>query len=526
MSAPSVRLLLKGQLVAEVPFRGPMLRIGRMKENEVVINNLSVSRFHATLSREDGRFVLRDLGSENGCWVNGHRVNEAPVGPADSIQIGKHHLELVAGTGEADLDDAPVPRGRSDAWDAAHTYLVGVDTRAKMLGESPAADDAGAEPVLDLVEPEEPALPVPSEEAAGTGVELFGDDAPGDLGGPDLAEFDVSELEVGELPGEAPPAVAEPADVSAPAPPTALLADEEATLLVDDAAAPAAAESPAPETPTAPAAGPLHAGVIVQRGGRLERVVPWEGDRLTLGRAADCDIMLGTAEVSRRHALLVRDGDRYEVRDLESINGTYVNGGRVTRRTLQVGDVIRVEDFELTFVLDRDPLGEAVRPAPPAAPAAPADAGGLTQLGEVLDLAPFVADESADAPNAMSFDADAAEAGAEAAAAEPEAAPERGAPEALSFDDVPSTGDAGAPEALLFEAEPAPEALLIEDVAEAADEEKEELAPALVAATPTVRFELAVRLEELPPALREALASLDEADLRLPVELRLARDRK
>jgi hypothetical protein len=218
--------------------------------------------------------------------------------------------------------------------------------------------------------------------------------------------------------------------------------------------------------------------------------------------------MLGTAEVSRRHALLVRDGERYEVRDLESINGTYVNGERVSRRSLQVGDVVRIEDFELTFVLDRAPLGEAVQPAPAAAAAQP-DAG-LTQLGEVLDLAPFVAEEASDAPNAISFDADPEP--APPLAEEPAKAPELG-----------SALGAEAPEALSFEPEPAPETLLIGDLAEAAADEEKPLAPTEAAASPTVRFELAVRVDELPPALREALASLDAADLRLPVELCLAR---
>jgi hypothetical protein len=67
------------------------------------------------------------------------------------------------------------------------------------------------------------------------------------------------------------------------------------------------------------------------------------------------------------------------------------------------------------------------------------------------------------------------------------------------------------------EIEPEPETVLL---SEEADEEKD-----LVDSpreTRVLRFELRVRMEELPPALRDALAGLDPADLRLPVELRLA----
>ena len=132
MSSARVRLLLHGEPVREVPFQDAPLRIGRMKENDLVVNNLSVSRFHATLAQDGDSFVLTDLGSENGCWVNGRRVNESRVGPGDRILIGKHQLEIVVEEAAASAE-APAPRGRSDAWDAAATYFVGAETHAKMV---------------------------------------------------------------------------------------------------------------------------------------------------------------------------------------------------------------------------------------------------------------------------------------------------------------------------------------------------------------------------------------------------------
>ncbi len=453
MGVPKVRLLLKGEPVQDVPFDRPSLRIGRMKENEVVINNLSVSRFHATLTREADGFRLKDLGSENGCWVNGRRVTESRVGPGDRIQIGKHQLEIVL---DEEVAAPAAARPRSDAWDAAATYFVGPETQARMLEGAPAAEPP-AEPLTAPLQPRDA-----SAAPADLGTELFGRVEP-DSGPPDLAEYDVSELELEAVDPE--PARSEPAAERA----TALLPEEgaeEATVLVDEAA---------PEPP-------LHAGLLVQRHGRLERAIPWEGERLTLGRAAECDIVLATPEVSRRHALLVREGELFEVRDLESINGTFVNGEKVTRRALQVGDVVRVEDFEITFVLDRAPIGEAVRAAQGAPGAAPApDAQSLTQLGEVLDLAPFVAE------------------------GDPEPA------EAMSFDALPTAGTS-------LEAEPTePATALLE---EEPDEEKD-----LVDAprdARVLRLELRLRLDELPAPLREALAAADLSELRLPVELRLA----
>ena len=53
-----VQLRLGERVVAEVSFREDALRIGRMKENDLVINNLAVSRFHAVLHREGVAILL------------------------------------------------------------------------------------------------------------------------------------------------------------------------------------------------------------------------------------------------------------------------------------------------------------------------------------------------------------------------------------------------------------------------------------------------------------------------------------
>jgi hypothetical protein len=73
----------------------------------------------------------------------------------------------------------------------------------------------------------------------------------------------------------------------------------------------------------------------------LERV---ESERLLLGRHPACDVVLGDATVSRRHAqLMFRDG-AWVLQDLASTNGTRVNGQRVGRTTLRAGDTISLGD--------------------------------------------------------------------------------------------------------------------------------------------------------------------------------------
>jgi ABC transport system ATP-binding/permease protein len=70
-------------------------RIGRDDANDVVLDDLLVSRAHAELHRErSGTCTIVDLGSHNGTYVNGRRVERAPLGPADVVTIGAQRLRL------------------------------------------------------------------------------------------------------------------------------------------------------------------------------------------------------------------------------------------------------------------------------------------------------------------------------------------------------------------------------------------------------------------------------------------------
>jgi hypothetical protein len=60
--------------------------------------------------------------------------------------------------------------------------------------------------------------------------------------------------------------------------------------------------------------------------------------QFSIGREDDCDLVLGDGTVSRRHALLRRTPEGWELRDLGSTNGTRVNGWRVERAAVRPGD--------------------------------------------------------------------------------------------------------------------------------------------------------------------------------------------
>jgi len=70
------------------------LVIGRSSACQLVLAHDTVSRRHAELRIEDGCWLLRDLGSSNGTWVNGRRVVEAEVRPGDVIYLGAAEIKL------------------------------------------------------------------------------------------------------------------------------------------------------------------------------------------------------------------------------------------------------------------------------------------------------------------------------------------------------------------------------------------------------------------------------------------------
>jgi pSer/pThr/pTyr-binding forkhead associated (FHA) protein len=90
--------------------------------------------------------------------------------------------------------------------------------------------------------------------------------------------------------------------------------------------------------------------LVVKRGPDTGSRYPLEVSVTRVGRHPESDIFLDDITVSRRHAEFLRDEHGYRLRDVGSLNGTYLNRERVDEVELQSGDEVQIGKFKLVFL--------------------------------------------------------------------------------------------------------------------------------------------------------------------------------
>jgi len=85
-----------GRVGQSFPLTGEKMTIGRSPETDVFLDDVTVSREHATLVRRSGHWLLDDSGSLNGTYVNRQRVDSHRLEDGDELQIGKFKLTFFA----------------------------------------------------------------------------------------------------------------------------------------------------------------------------------------------------------------------------------------------------------------------------------------------------------------------------------------------------------------------------------------------------------------------------------------------
>ncbi|MDD7581723.1 oxoglutarate dehydrogenase inhibitor Odhl [Corynebacterium sp. 32222D000AT] len=94
--------------------------------------------------------------------------------------------------------------------------------------------------------------------------------------------------------------------------------------------------------------------LVVKRGPNAGARFLLDQDTTTAGRHPEADIFLDDVTVSRKHAEFRKQDGQFEVVDVGSLNGTYVNREPRNSQVLEVGDEIQIGKFRLVFIANQD----------------------------------------------------------------------------------------------------------------------------------------------------------------------------
>lgn len=121
--------------------------------------------------------------------------------------------------------------------------------------------------------------------------------------------------------------------------------------------------------------------IIISREGVVEQEVQLSKERMTIGRRSHNDIVLSHGAVSGEHAVITTILDDSFLEDLQSTNGTFVNGHRIGKHFLQHQDAIKLAKYHIQYLADGvRPLGGPVSDATVPLRNAPATAEGRIEV--------------------------------------------------------------------------------------------------------------------------------------------------
>ncbi|MBI2567720.1 MAG: FHA domain-containing protein [Candidatus Schekmanbacteria bacterium] len=280
-------ILHKGNVIREENLQGFDLSIGRDQSNDIVLESIEVSRFHAKIVCSGGHYSIEDLGSSNGTYLGEERIREHTLKHGTEVRIGPFALMFRAPLDFASTDSDHF--GRTMMMERGLDFTDPLRERSETLEQIEFSVQT-TDPLRACEEPENPDPTI--VDAA-----------------PETVGIDPAELarRAGAADRRDSPAAARPGATQAPSAPAARAASGPLMLLVLDGA---------------------HEGDLF----------PLTGARTTVGRDDTADITIHDDSVSRTHAVITRGPLRFEVQDLGSTNGTFLNGGAIDRAPINAGD--------------------------------------------------------------------------------------------------------------------------------------------------------------------------------------------
>lgn len=127
-------LMFNKQVIKEYPFSKDSLTLGRKPENDIPIDNLAVSGYHSRIDKTGSDYILTDLQSTNGTFVNDKKIVTHKLAHGDHITIGKHTLVFF----EAE-DEKFDPEQVAEKMDLDKTMVLDTAKQRELLAKQEAA---------------------------------------------------------------------------------------------------------------------------------------------------------------------------------------------------------------------------------------------------------------------------------------------------------------------------------------------------------------------------------------------------
>lgn len=140
---PKLVLKFEQTPLKEVAVGDRPVTVGRLPDNDLQIDNLAVSSYHARIFLEGDAIIVEDLGSLNGTFLNQQRITRAAAKPGDTILVGKHHIEIHESSESAPAATPPsTPRVATPRME--ETVMLDSRRRRELLDAAPAAAEPAA----------------------------------------------------------------------------------------------------------------------------------------------------------------------------------------------------------------------------------------------------------------------------------------------------------------------------------------------------------------------------------------------
>jgi pSer/pThr/pTyr-binding forkhead associated (FHA) protein len=135
-----VLLKYKEAAVKEYALDKEQTTVGRKPDNDIVIDNQAVSGHHAVIKAEGDTFIIEDLGSLNGTFLNSQKVSKSELFNNDIVLVGVHTLEVTSDKNREGGQKTATVRGRS----MSETMVIAPEDQKKIIA---AADKTIPEPL-------------------------------------------------------------------------------------------------------------------------------------------------------------------------------------------------------------------------------------------------------------------------------------------------------------------------------------------------------------------------------------------